>query len=266
MAITGTGTQNDPYIVTTWDEFVEKAAISGAYIKLGNDINLNDEYPEGITSQTLVRCTEIDGDNHIIKNLANKNCCIFYPPYNTFVTIKNTKFLNCCLKGSSFVYNNSTAGITFSLCSFNGELYENAVFSSQTATLRRCSMNFDLHGNSTSASFNNGEQTYYYYCNIKLKNGILRMNGENNYVTGENMSVLVGSGKYNVFDVSIPTENYITFNDNHYRGYYNTNSLINDDKVEGTKSFNANDGNYALTTEDLTNAEYLSSIGFPIQT
>lgn len=264
--MTGTGTQANPYIATTWDELAEKAAISGAYIKLGNDINLNDEYPEGITSETTVGCTEIDGDNHIIKNLANKNCGIFTPAPNVFAMIKNTKFLNCRLKGFSFVVHSSYGGITFSLCSFSGGLYENAVFSSQTATLRRCSMNFNLNGNPTSASLSGGEQTYYYYCNIKLKNGILRMNGENNYVTGENMSVLVGTGKYNVFDVSIPTENYITFANDHYHGHYNTNSLINGDKVEGSKTFNANDGNYAVTTEQLTDAAYLSSISFPIQT
>ena len=47
MAVTGTGTQADPYVVTTYAELVEKAAESGKYVKIGNDINITDEYPNG---------------------------------------------------------------------------------------------------------------------------------------------------------------------------------------------------------------------------
>jgi uncharacterized Zn finger protein len=45
MAVTGTGTQADPYVVTTYGELVEKAKTSGVYIELANDINIADEYP-----------------------------------------------------------------------------------------------------------------------------------------------------------------------------------------------------------------------------
>ena len=260
------GTQNDPYVVTTWDELVEKAAVSGVYVKLGNNIDLNDEYPEGITSRLTLNCTEIDGDNYAIRNLANKNSDVLYPAYGVNATIKNTKFSNFYIRGSSFVLNSNDGSLTFDLCEFSGSLNEGATFATQTATLRRCSMNIDLHGCATSPSTYSGQQTNYYYCNIKVKNGVFRMIGENNYITGENIDVYSGLGKYNVIDALVPTGKGITLSDDHWRGYYNTNTLINNDKVTGSMSFNASDGNYALTESLLTNAEYLSSIGFPIQT
>ena len=44
MAITGTGVQADPYVVTTYGELVAVAKTSetytGAYIKIDNDINI----------------------------------------------------------------------------------------------------------------------------------------------------------------------------------------------------------------------------------
>lgn len=67
MSITGTGTQADPYVVTTYAELVEKAAESGVYIKVGNDINITSEYPEG-NMPTLQVNSPIDGDGHVISN------------------------------------------------------------------------------------------------------------------------------------------------------------------------------------------------------
>ena len=67
MSITGTGTQADPYIITTYAELVEKAAESGVYIKVGNDINITKEYPEG-NMPTLTINSPIDGDNTKISN------------------------------------------------------------------------------------------------------------------------------------------------------------------------------------------------------
>lgn len=67
MAVTGTGTQADPFVVTTYAELVEKAAESGAYVKVGNDINITDEYPDG-DMPTLTLSAVVDGDNRTISN------------------------------------------------------------------------------------------------------------------------------------------------------------------------------------------------------
>ena len=67
MSITGTGTQADPYVVTTYAELVNTASTFGVYIKVGNDINITDEYPDG-DMPTLQVNSPIDGDGHVISN------------------------------------------------------------------------------------------------------------------------------------------------------------------------------------------------------
>ena len=101
MAITGTGTQADPYVVSTWADLVTKAAESSVYIKLGADIDLNDEYPEGITSGCDLACAEIDGDSYKIKNISATNkAYIFHASYNC--TLKNVDFTNSLLTAVRF--------------------------------------------------------------------------------------------------------------------------------------------------------------------
>lgn len=72
MSITGTGTQQDPYMVHTYDELVEVSKTSetytGTYIKLANDINITDEYPNGDMPTLVINDKIIDGDNKKISN------------------------------------------------------------------------------------------------------------------------------------------------------------------------------------------------------
>jgi hypothetical protein len=67
MAITGSGTQADPWIVTTYAELVSKA-VDGGFVKVGNDINITDEYPDGGMPPLLISNTDIDGDGKVISN------------------------------------------------------------------------------------------------------------------------------------------------------------------------------------------------------
>lgn len=67
MAVTGTGTQADPFVVTTYAELVNTASTFGVYIKVGNDINIADEYPDGDMPALQVN-SPIDGDGHVISN------------------------------------------------------------------------------------------------------------------------------------------------------------------------------------------------------
>ena len=65
MAVTGTGTQADPFVVTTYAELAEKT--TGGYVKVGNDINITDEYPDG-NMPTLTVNYAIDGNGKTISN------------------------------------------------------------------------------------------------------------------------------------------------------------------------------------------------------
>lgn len=91
--MTGTGTQADPYIFTTYAEMEVCATEVGAYCKQGKDIDLNEERPEGITETLLMHCTELDGNGYEIRNAYFKD----YGAIKTdmrFGTLKNFKLIN----------------------------------------------------------------------------------------------------------------------------------------------------------------------------
>lgn len=65
MAITGSGTQADPYLVTTIGEVLEKCAETGAYVCLANDIYVKEDpdYKEGISTPFVINCTKFYSEN-----------------------------------------------------------------------------------------------------------------------------------------------------------------------------------------------------------
>lgn len=65
MAITGTGTQADPYIVTTIGEVLEKCAEANAYVCLANDIYVKEdpEYREGVSTPFTINCAKFYSEN-----------------------------------------------------------------------------------------------------------------------------------------------------------------------------------------------------------
>lgn len=93
----GTGTQADPYQVTTVAEFYEAVADHNSecpYVKLMNDIDFND-YNYWNLKSTEINFTEFDGQNHVIKNIFFKDINkLFYvsTTYNISRTLKNTIF------------------------------------------------------------------------------------------------------------------------------------------------------------------------------
>lgn len=142
MAVTGTGTQDDPFVVTTYAELVEKASAFSTYIKVGNDINITDEYPDG-DMPTLQVNSPIDGDGHVISNwyrtVGAKLIAITDANHVDNLTLKNIyvtyddevisfpssngvwRFNNCKFSGyvSGWLYGGSSPYNHFKNCSFN---------------------------------------------------------------------------------------------------------------------------------------------------
>ena len=148
MSITGTGTIDDPYVVTTWDELAEKAALGSSsapvYVKLGNDINALDEYPDGdITRITLA--ANVDGDGRTIRNIYStqvttggifsitsgslsnvklKNIYSYQPVFysaNSITSSRRTAVQDCEISGvcHNYFYSAGDNCATFQRCSLN---------------------------------------------------------------------------------------------------------------------------------------------------
>ena len=120
MSITGTGTQADPYVVTTYAELVNTASTFGVYIKVGNDINITDEYPDG-DMPTLQVNSPIDGDGHVISNwyrtVGAEIIAITDANHVDNLTIKN---IYVTYDGSIFSFPTNDAAWRFNNCKISG--------------------------------------------------------------------------------------------------------------------------------------------------
>jgi hypothetical protein len=156
MSITGTGTQADPYVVTTYAELVEKAAESGVYIKVGNDINITSEYPEG-NMPTLTVNSPIDGNNKKISNWykITSGYCVDAKNTVSNLTFGNINIASNC---DGFYHATEQTDPHFENCKFYGILYKHFKVGDKTE-LKSCSMNLSLkfpadNGTVTLADFN----------------------------------------------------------------------------------------------------------------
>ncbi|MBP5378331.1 MAG: hypothetical protein J6Y64_02180 [Ruminococcus sp.] len=125
MAISGSGdTPQDPYIVTTYDELVTAAAQSGKYVKIDNDINITDEYPDGDFSTLSVRA-DVDGNNKKISNWyrTNGNSGIYFDGGAS--QIRNLTIANIYnTSAAQFIdFHGGNSNYHFVNCKFHGVLY-----------------------------------------------------------------------------------------------------------------------------------------------
>ena len=113
MAITGTGTQEDPFAVHTALELRTALGEANAYVKLDNDIDCN--YDCRRWEQLTVLATDLHLNEH---NLLNINCrggYVFYIPTNSMhlFTIHDGWINNTILSGTSFINENYPNSVTY---------------------------------------------------------------------------------------------------------------------------------------------------------
>lgn len=121
MAITGSGTPEDPWVPTTWDEFVEIFTSNLSkyhrknYISIpeGTVWDMNELYPKGVEQITTNNSDKgyiIYGNNAIIKNLYSRGDYLFnwqvvagsYTPENEIFHMYDMHFENLHLDGGFF--------------------------------------------------------------------------------------------------------------------------------------------------------------------
>ena len=278
--MTGTGTQDAPFIVDNWDDFVTAIGTDGVYVEFANSggvIDMNQIAPEGV-SDIAINCASIVGNNWTIKNLYGANSDVFIFASRK-IMIDGLNFLD-------FYFQSSTTSSSICLfkshnkyrhyfknCSFTGVLYgitsctslykdSNAI--SDFRAFTRCSFNINLKGNarlhqsiSNSLRMENcylilsGATTASYFM-ITLLNSYLGGSIEKTSSNKINFSNSVSS----VINCYIKASGIDYGNDKTY------GVLINSDKVDS--AITIPDGLNAVTTEQLKDDNYLDSIGFPI--
>lgn len=172
MAITGTGTQADPYIVHSYSEI--KSVIEGVvdgltYIKLDNNIDCND-YGEEFEWQSCVptysginnKNIDFDLDGHIIENIKVKAGNVVFETYGSS-KIHNGKILNIFTPDAigvarSFGGDLGIAGPTFKNISMSvsgtgctGPMFLNCQFDSCASYIEKSSLNNQIFKYSVNA-------------------------------------------------------------------------------------------------------------------
>lgn len=123
--MTGTGTQNDPYIVDNTADFLEAVALSGVYVQLGSDIDSAADGYEYIGS-VQAKALSVNGNGYAIRNAtfqpgssSSNNRC--FTVTNASSVWRDISFLDCSVKPSgasaTFIYGNmnSFIGVKLSL-------------------------------------------------------------------------------------------------------------------------------------------------------
>lgn len=236
----GTGTQTDPYIPATWDEFVTAVGKSGVYVSLpegGGTFDMNEIAPEG-GIMIEIKCTEIQGNDWVIKNAYN----ISFNISSGYKKISRLHFLNFYhMRNLHFINNGSDS--TISECKFSGISTSPSSYSViSNGTLRRCSFNFKLIDKAHRSLSN----LKLYFCKVAIDHS----DSTSTYSEDENMYY------YNCFFEH-------KTNANNRKLYFAGNSSILHSDA-GNYILSANGEKISVTEDQLKDAAYLQSIGFPI--
>lgn len=294
MAVIGTGTQADPYIVNNWTDFCSVKDEAGKYIfweDLPTDqkiVDLNEEVPEGYTGYFTIASRKVDFNGWTIRNLS------IYAPNATAPidcgtgthTIKNGKFLNC----------NFSAHVPFG--AMNGSALEDCVI---TGT-------FNSTGYHESSDRPSARYTAYIRCAINMNvnihssgytdwqpmliNSVVRLNVISQKSSGDAFGINYNNATYDgkntathdskiILDLSLTAESganniAITCSGNNvfivksdvkttFAAYstYTKVSLVRSDNPNDVYSSTLYK---SVTDEQLKDPDYLYSLGFPIAT
>lgn len=263
--MTGTGTQADPYIVSTWEDFVTAIGTEQAYVEFPENtiIDMNDVIPEGIGEMIYIKCTQFDAKGGEIKNLfftTGGRFLIQNSNWNTY--IKNLKLINMRADDTGFRF--------FSYgkmrnCVISGSFGGEDMFdiSSNRFVLESCSVNVQLQsGTKFTTSRWNDERSLNVNNSIINLSGVVRSDGgtlvlNNSILQGKIPTTLFYTFYNSLIDCTVPANASLRGG-----GYTNDKGYINSSKFgEGVTTSNQ----YILVTnEQLQDTDYLFDIGFPI--
>lgn len=285
--MTGTGTQTDPYCPDNWGEFVTAIGKSGAYVSCPENAvwDMNDVLPSGISSNIKVKCSYIYGNGLTIKNLTFRSGYFVHDSSEIATCFYNIKFLNFYKEASSdyLFYTSYRSKFYWYDCTFSG-IVDNMFFirntEKSTYHFERCSLNLIFNNNSFIYQYQSYTTVYapiFIDCNIKLdgnSNSPYYSNYRQNLMECKNC-LITGTLPFkclkfyrdsnatlrsSVLDIEIPEGRTIDLDSNITNTYPLPNSIINSDKIEG----NVSNLITRVTTAQMSDAEYLASIGFPI--
>lgn len=274
----GTGTQLDPYQITTVAEF-RSMNDSTAYFKLMNDLDVNDSpWATGWTSVTL-RFKEFDGDGYEIRNINDltANNTITFASSGVF---KNVKILNIIKDRGTIFYLNNSLNLDFTDTTISANFVESVssyIFycgSGGIGILNVKNSAITVSGKLTSVSSGYTGETTILNCMINFDNAIISGNiiytGDSNYINRVSLTGkanITTSGRYLLGRAPKSCYCAVDFTDSTYKPKFAntdpTSPCFYDKDLMG-ETLTAQTNVHALTTAQCKDKDYLNSIGFVV--
>lgn len=283
MAITGTGTKDDPYIVHNYDELKEKYTEQNRtsldwYIKLVNDIDCNDfgDSWEWTAMGRGYGNKYIDLDNHTIKNIMIKSGSSLFSDNERRTYISNGKILNVFNNGAQTILNNvilnnismSANGSNLTSYGFKNVLFEKCAvyFKSSKLNDAFCTVSSSLTCKNTDFYFDisdKNEQTIFStnvnFCmldNCRIQ-GIIGGSSDAYYLS----NAYCTNSVIEVDTTNMTWKSNIADSSFKQPCQYTSTGIIN---TEISPILAGTSGLKACTTAQMRDPDYLNSIGFVI--
>lgn len=273
--MTGTGTSDNPFVPSNWDEFKTacEESLTDVYISfpLNGEWNMNEQYPLGVPAITASGTTtvHIEGNGFVIKNLYAEGITVFTGKFEI-----NDLVIDSANIRNSILFSPSGSGSLFMKFSVRGEL-NNSTFVRET---QNYTMNFYQSGLSfrfLGATRMENAGNYrpilnFYYSRIDIA-------GETSGGNPFEVRLLVGSKVTGNLESTIGDDFWLSagstdcvvdigltgFNKVRCRKESGANAaLLNVSKI-GTATTQTGDNFIEATTEQMRNAEWLTAHGFP---
>ena len=268
--MTGSGTQQSPYIPEDWDELKTACETEGAYVALnpGTEWDMNDQYPED-TPQISFKCMELDGRSAKIKNIRKSSGSLFGLGQATHaVKLLNLNFESMYITDATMFYAISYSWYDANAIELIGvrigaELYDAKFWDCDNQGVTTDQSSIALYVSNSNIGNNPKE----------LKNTVIDINGTvtdgigGNSGLNLNCSALYGSvravnsqqgvslgGKLSVVDITLQNFSVIYFGSTETTNVINI-STIGDAEVSGTV--------IQATAAQLKDAAWLNAAGFP---
>ena len=283
MAITGTGTKADPWIVHNYDEIkdvlVNKIS-NKTYAKLANDIDCN-EYGDTWEWETITLGAnwvfEFDLGGHTIKNIMIKSGNSLFYGKSTVNVIRNGKILNVfnndgesVIAGNGLTLKNisiSVNGTGLTSYGFNNVFFENCAVYYKSSKLQA---NIIYFTGAYSDVIGAKNSDFYFDVNNmgskSLTNSVNTVDYDNCRFRGSVSGVsavlyLLSKGKCINSVVEIDTTNMTWTASNNRMPCKGTSTGIINTEIS-PNLMNGTSGLTACTTSEMRDADYLNSIGF----
>lgn len=284
MAITGTGTKDDPWIVHNYDEIknLMPNMRDNSYVKLANDIDCN-EYGDTWEWETITLGNwnfEFDLDGHTIKNIMIKSGNSLFSGASNINVIRNGKILNVFNNTGESIINGSGLILKDISMSVNGTGLTGVAFSS--TVFENCAIYFK------SNKLNN----FVFYCRTypycKNSDFYLDINDKNSkgiftnysaegasqlldncrvrgYIGGVSSTYYLLNGSCNNSVIEVDTTN-MSWGSGFGSAYHtpcgaSSTGIIN---TEISPNLGDTSGLKACTTAQMRDPDYLNSIGFTV--